>query len=401
MQIIVPDTIYSKDEQTVGLYREIDRRLSALPGVEGVGLTSMLPVQCNCNTDWIRIVGRPFHGEHNEVTERDVSPGYLTTLKGRLVRGRWFDENDGLGKPRVIVINEALAAKYFPGEDPIGKTIGSGDLSEKSLRQVVGVIANVREGGPDEELWPSEYFPIFREPDTFLSIVVRTEQDEKAMLPTIVAALHQIDDNLGVYGEQTMTEQIESSQSSLLHQFASWLVGGFAVVAFLLGVIGLYGVVAYSVSRRTREIGVRMALGAQRASVYKMVMRQAGWLTAMGIGIGLVCAVGARMLDAQAALWRGGVGRTNAGWSRACPGRSFTCGKLPAGASCRICESHGGAEGRVGWGGEITTEGAGNCSASDAHRGRPSRDCLHPACARPLRPARRGNRWSGRDRGLR
>ncbi len=296
VQIIVPDTIYSKDEQTVGLYREIDRRLSALPGVEGVGLTSMLPVQCNCNTDWIRIVGRPFHGEHNEVTERDVSPGYLTTLKGRLVRGRWFDENDGLGKPRVIVINEALAAKYFPGEDPIGKTIGSGDLSEKSLRQVVGVIANVREGGPDEELWPSEYFPIFREPDTFLSIVVRTEQDEKAMLPTIVAALHQIDHNLGVYGEQTMTEQIESSQSSLLHQFASWLVGGFAVVAFLLGVIGLYGVVAYSVSRRTREIGVRMALGAQRASVYKMVMRQAGWLTAIGIGIGLVCAVGACML---------------------------------------------------------------------------------------------------------
>jgi macrolide transport system ATP-binding/permease protein len=296
VQIIVPDTIYSKDEQTVGLYREIDRRLSALPGVEGVGLTSMLPVQCNCNTDWIRIVGKPFHGEHNEVNARDVSPGYLATLKGRLIRGRWFDENDALNKPRVTVINEALAAKYFPGEDAIGKMIGSGDLSQQSLRQVVGIIANVREGGPDEDLWPSEYFPIFREPDTFLSIVVRTAQDEKAMLPTIVAALHQIDHNLGVYGEQTMAEQIESSQSSLLHQFASWLVGGFAVVAFLLGVIGLYGVVAYSVSRRTREIGVRMALGAQRASVYKMVMRQAGWLTAIGIGIGLVCAVGACML---------------------------------------------------------------------------------------------------------
>jgi predicted permease len=296
VQIIVPDTTYSKDEQTIGLYREIERRLSALPGVESVGFVSMLPVQCNCNTDWIRIVGKPFHGEHNEVTEREVSPAYLATLKARLVRGRWFDENDGLNRPRVTVINEALAAKYFPGEDPIGKTIGSGDLSPKSLRQIVGVIANVREGGPDEELWPSEYFSMLREPDTFFSIVVRTAQDEGAMLPSIVGALHQIDHNLGVYGEQTMTEQIESSQSSLLHRFASWLVGGFAVVALVLGVVGLYGVVAYSVSQRTREIGVRMALGAQRGTVYRMIMQQAGWLTFTGIGVGLACAVGSSML---------------------------------------------------------------------------------------------------------
>ncbi|HEX4285897.1 MAG TPA: ABC transporter permease [Terracidiphilus sp.] len=295
VQIIVPDTTYSKDEQTVALYKEIERRLSALPGVQGVGFTSSLPVQCNCNTDWIRIVGKPFHGEHNEVTEREVTPGYLATLKARVVRGRWFDENDTLNKPRVTVINEALAAKYFPGEDAIGKMIGGGDLSQQSLRQVVGIIANVREGGPDEELWPSEYFSMYREPDTFFAIVVRTAQDESAMLPSIVGTLHQIDHNLGVYGEQTMTEQIESSQSSLLHRFASWLVGGFAAVALVLGVVGLYGVIAYSVSQRTREIGVRMALGAQRGAVCKMIMRQAGWLTITGISIGIACAVGASM----------------------------------------------------------------------------------------------------------
>jgi predicted permease len=296
VQMIVPETTYTKDEQTVALYREIVRRLSALPGVQSVGITSSLPVQCNCNTDWIRIVGKPFHGEHNEVNQRDVSPGYLATLKGRLVRGRWFDENDGLDTPHVTVINEALAAKYFPGEDAIGKMIGSGDLSQKSLRQVVGILANIREGGPDEELWPAEYFPIYREPNTFFSIAVRTAQEEETMLPSIVGTLHQIDHNLGVYGEQTMTEQIESSQSSLLHQFASWLVGGFAVVALVLGVVGLYGVVAYSVSQRTREIGVRMALGAQRGTVYKMIMRQAGWLTVAGISIGLACAIGSSML---------------------------------------------------------------------------------------------------------
>jgi ABC-type antimicrobial peptide transport system permease subunit len=101
---------------------------------------------------------------------------------------------------------------------------------------------------------------------------------------------------MGVFGELTMTGQVESSQSSVLHRFSTWLVGGFAAIALILGVVGLYGVVAYSVSQRTREIGVRMALGAQRGSVYTMVMRQAGWLTAAGLAIGLVCSVGASLL---------------------------------------------------------------------------------------------------------
>jgi ABC-type antimicrobial peptide transport system permease subunit len=102
-----------------------------------------------------------------------------------------------------------------------------------------------------------------------------------------------------VYGEITMTDQIEASQTALLHRFSTWLVSGFAAMALVLGVVGLYGVVAYSVSRRTREIGVRMALGAQRGAVYKLVMRQAGWLTALGVGIGLACSVGTSLLMRQ------------------------------------------------------------------------------------------------------
>ncbi len=295
LQMAIPANAYVKPQQKVVLFHEIIRRLSALPGVQSVGITSDLPVQCNCDTDWIRIIGKPFHGEHNEVDERDITPAYFATLKARLVRGRFFTDDDDTSKSQKIVINELLAQKYFPGEDPIGKKIANGDLDPKSFREIIGVVSNVREGGLDDELWPVEYQAMYYGPDSFIFVVVRTAGDEKAILPVLVKTLHGMDPNLGTFGEITMTDQIHSTQSAILHRISTWLVGGFAVIALVLGVVGLYGVIAYSVSQRTREIGVRMALGAQRSTVYKMVMRQAGWLTLAGISIGLVCAVGASM----------------------------------------------------------------------------------------------------------
>ena len=291
VQLAVSDTAYPKNEQQEALGRKIVARVSNLPGVVSAGLTNVLPVSFNGNTWWIRIVGHPYNGEHNEVNERDVSSAFFTTLHAKLLRGRYFTEADDATKPRAMIINEALARKYFPGEDPIGKKIGDTKLSPDSLSEIVGIVSDVRDGALDAEVWPAVYHPFNQSPDNYFSLVVRTSQAEASILPALVAAVHEVDPGIGTKDEKTMLGKINNSPSAYIHRTAAWLVGGFAFLALLLGVVGLYGVIAYSVSRRTREIGVRMALGAQRSSVYQLIMTEAAWLTGMGIAAGVTCSV--------------------------------------------------------------------------------------------------------------
>jgi predicted permease len=225
------------------------------------------------------------------VNFRKVSSTYFGTLKAKLIKGRHFTEADDLSKPKVTIIDKKLAAKYFPGEDPIGKQILSPDGGNP--REVIGVVDDLREGALDSDARPTLYLAFNQNPDTIFSIVVRTAQSERTLLPTLERTIHQVDPGISTFGQSTMTEQVNDSPAAYIRRSSASLVGGFATLALVLGVIGLYGVIAYSVSQRRREIGVRIALGAQPMSVYRLILKEAACLIGIGVALGLAGAVAA------------------------------------------------------------------------------------------------------------
>jgi macrolide transport system ATP-binding/permease protein len=296
IQVAAVGPRFEGEERAIRLGREVEARVATLPGVQAVGIASVLPVSFNGNTDWIRIVGRSWDGRHIEVNMREVSAGYFTAIRTRLLRGRVFAATDIAGRPKVALINRTLAAMHFANQNPIGQRFGDRELTPDSIKEIVGVVDDIREGPLDAEVWPAVYYPFEQSPGTFFAVLARTMQDERAILPSLDAAIRAIDPELGTRNGALMRDRIKDSPVAYLRRSSTWLVGGFAGLALLLSIIGLYGVVAYSVGQRTREIGLRVAMGAERGAVYRLILGEAGRLIAFGVVLGGAAAIASARL---------------------------------------------------------------------------------------------------------
>jgi putative ABC transport system permease protein len=290
--------------------RDAAARLKVLPGVAGAGFTGSLPIQ---GSEWgsVFIVGDKAVPERSKIPVAAfnlASPGYLETMQIGLRRGRLFTEADGPDAPKVAVINETMARRFWQDEDPIGKRLKQGwPESDTPWREVVGVVADVKLNGITEETPLHVYLPIAQEGGDSLSLVLRTQLDPASIAASAQAAIHEVDPDLPLYHVRTMDEIF--SRATLRQRGAMILLTAFAILAMLLAAVGIYGVISWGVAQRAREMGVRMALGAQQFDVLWLVLRRNMLLVFGGVGLGL-CGAFALTRVLSSLLSETGTGKT-------------------------------------------------------------------------------------------
>ena len=296
MQFSLPPAQYS-GLKIAQFYKQLLERVQALPGVQSAGVCRYLPLSGPDVSLNFYIEGQPrlALADQPRAKFRAASPGYFAALGIPLVRGRLLDASDGEQTPKVVVLNEAAARRYWPGQDPIGKRIIAGEGTEWST--VVGVIANVKHAGLDEETSPETYYHYLQIPPVIISVAegtmflaIRTSVEPAALMPSVRNELRTLDPNQPVFNVRTMDEVLDASLAQ--PRFRMILLGLFAALALVLVAIGLYGVMAYSVAQRTNELGVRIALGAEPAHIGKLVMMDSLRMAVIGVGVGLAIAAG-------------------------------------------------------------------------------------------------------------
>jgi predicted permease len=306
--VSLPTSAYPDRAGRVAFFEEVLARLQAQPGVRAAGIVSDAPLSGSGRQTGLRIEGaqQPPPGQQPPLTDlQTVSPGYPDAAGIRLVRGRTFEAGDDLDAPLVVLVDDVLVRRYWRNVDPIGRRLALDDdeSGQPRWREVVGVVESVKHYGVDLDsarraggdlVRPTVYMPYGQEPEQAMTIAVRTGDDPAAIVPALREAVRAVDPGQPVGEVRLLRDLVADSLGP--RRLHTALLGTFAVAALLLAAVGTYGLVAQAVARRAREIGIRVAVGARRADVVRMIVRQGAALAAAGVAAGLLAALGATRL---------------------------------------------------------------------------------------------------------
>jgi putative ABC transport system permease protein len=290
VEINLPSTRYTEGAQVTTFFQELIRRVESLPGVESASLSNILPLSADARNDPFGIEGRAYTADNATwAAWQAVMPNYFRTLGIPFVAGRDFTEQGASGASGETVINETMARRYFPHENPIGKRIGLG--GGPPWQTIVGVVKDIPQRGLESEAGPDWYFPYSRRPSLYACLLLRTSGNRMSLASAIRRQISAIDKDQPVMAIRTLNDVIASTTAP--RRFNTLLLAIFAAVALTLAATGIYSVISYSVTQRTQEIGIRMALGAQSGDVIRLVLKQGMMLTLAGIAAGALGAIAA------------------------------------------------------------------------------------------------------------